>query len=75
MLVPDGARLLSGAPDDVCRLLDTLGVARTRDLQSGDVNHAPIVMVLDRAGRIAYTFNNPPAEWIVEAVRRCRRPV
>ncbi|MCC6651088.1 MAG: SCO family protein [Candidatus Eisenbacteria bacterium] len=73
--VPDGARLLSGAPDDVCRLLDTLGVARTRDLQSGDVNHAPIVMVLDRAGRIAYTFNNPPAEWIVEAVRRCRRPV
>ncbi|MBI5169627.1 MAG: SCO family protein [Candidatus Eisenbacteria bacterium] len=70
--VPEGARLLSGAPEAVCALLDTLGVARARDLRTGDVSHAPLVMVLDADGRIAYTFQNPPSGWIADAVRRCR---
>lgn len=70
--LPPGARLVSGDPDAVCRLLDTLQVARERDLRSGDVAHAPIVLVLDAEGRVAYRFNNPTVEWIVEGVRRVR---
>lgn len=70
--LPAGAHLVSGDPGDVCRLLDTLQVARERDLRSGDVSHAPLVMILDADGRIAYRFNNPTAGWIVEGVRRVR---
>jgi cytochrome oxidase Cu insertion factor (SCO1/SenC/PrrC family) len=70
--LPPGAHLVSGEPDDVCRLLDTLQVARERDLRSGDVSHAPLVMIVDAQGRIAYRFNNPTAGWIVEGVRRVR---
>lgn len=70
--LPAGARLVSGDPDSVCRLLDTLQVARERDLRSGDVAHAPIVLIVDAGGRVAYRFNNPTVEWIVEGVRRVR---
>lgn len=68
--LPAGTHLLSGPPDDVCRALDDLEVARERDLRNGDVSHVPLVLVIDREGRIAYRFVNPPASWIVEAVRR-----
>ena len=71
--LPGDARLLSGPPDAVARWLDQMGVARERDLRTGDVSHVPLVMVLDEQGRIAYRFNNPPSEWIVEGVRRVRR--
>ena len=71
--LPADARLLSGEPTAVCRLLDGLQVARERDLQNGDVSHVPLVMLVDARGEIAYRFNNPPAEWIVEGVRRLRR--
>jgi protein SCO1/2 len=71
--LPEGSRLLSGEPDAVARWLDAMGVARERDLQTGDVSHVPLVMVLDEQGRIAYRFSNPPAEWIAEGVRRVRR--
>lgn len=70
--LPDGSRLLSGEPSDVCRLLDTLQVARERDLKNGDVSHVPLVMIVDGQGRIVYRFSNPPADWIVEGVRRIR---
>ncbi len=66
-------RLLSGDPDAVARWLDAMGVARERDLRTGDVSHVPLVMVIDAGGHIAYRFNNPPAEWVVEAVRRVQR--
>jgi len=70
--LPDGSRLLSGEPSEVCRLLDTLQVARERDLRNGDVSHVPLVMIVDGHGRIVYRFSNPPADWIVEGVRRVR---
>lgn len=73
--LPAGARFLTGDPAAVGRLLDQLQVARARDLQTGDVSHAPLVMIVDGSGHIAYRFNNPPAEWIVEGVRRLRRGV
>ena len=71
--LPPGARLLSGEPDAVAGWLDRMGVARERDLRTGDVSHVPLVLVLDAEGRIAYRFQNPPADWIVEGVRRVRR--
>lgn len=70
--LPAGTVMVSGPPDDVCRALDALAVARERDLRTGDVSHAPIVLIIDGRGRIAYRFLNPPAEWIVEGVRRVR---
>jgi protein SCO1/2 len=70
--LPATAHLLSGDPDAVCRLLDQMQVARERDLRTGDVSHVPIVMIVDAGGRVAYRFNNPPAAWIVEGVRRVR---
>jgi protein SCO1/2 len=70
--LPAGARLVSGDPDAVCRLLDTLQVARERDLRSGDVAHAPVVLIVDAGGRVAYRFNNPTVDWIVEGVKRAR---
>lgn len=72
LALPDGSRILSGEPAAVCRLLDTLQVARERDLQSGDVSHVPLVMIVDGRGRIAYRFSNPSSEWITEALRRVR---
>ena len=70
--LPAGSKVLSGDPGAVCRLLDSLGVARERDLKNGDVSHVPLVMIVDARGRIAYRFNKPPVDWIVEAVRRVR---
>jgi protein SCO1/2 len=70
--LPADAHLLSGDPADVCRLLDTLQVARERDLRTGDVSHAPLVLIVDAEGRVAYRFNNPTVDWIVEGVRRVR---
>jgi hypothetical protein len=54
----------------VGRVLDGFSVARDRSESTGDVAHAPLVVVLDGEGRIAYQFNNPPADWVVESVRR-----
>ena len=71
--LPAGARFLSGDPDEVCRLLDALQVARERDLRTGDVSHVPLVMLVDAQGRVAYRFSNPPAAWIIEGVRRLQR--
>ncbi len=70
--LPAETRFLSGDPAAVSRLLDELQVARARDLQNGDVSHVPLVMLVDARGQVAYRFSNPPAEWIVEGVRRLR---
>jgi len=68
--LPAGGSLLSGAPAEVARLLDTLGVERVPDPASDQIAHPPLVYVLDGAGRLAYVFNGPSVDWIVEGVRR-----
>ena len=50
----EDAFALSGTVDEVNATLDRWGVARERDPRSGEVVHAPLVFVLDAAGRIAY---------------------
>jgi protein SCO1/2 len=46
--------VLSGEVDEVNALLDRWNVARSRDTQTGDVGHPPLVYVLDADGRIAF---------------------
>lgn len=46
--------VLSGAVDEVARVLDAWGVGRARDARTGEVNHATPVMLLDRSGRWRY---------------------
>lgn len=68
--LPEPGYLLSGPPDNVTRVLDAFGVAYQRNTTTGDVAHAPLVVIVDRDGRIAYQFNNPPAHWIAQGLRR-----
>jgi protein SCO1/2 len=59
--------------DDVPRvtaILDSYGIPRERDLNTGDITHPPLVYVIDPQGRIAYALNRPSAEWVREAGRR-----
>lgn len=67
--LPPGGHVLSGDPAEIGRMLDTLGVARVPD-DVNDFVHPPMVFVLDGDGRLTYTFNGPPVDWIVEGVRR-----
>jgi len=72
--LPGNARLLSGDPERVGALLDAFDVARERNETNGDVVHPPLVYLVDGEGRVAYRFNNPPVDWIVEGVSRLAEP-
>ncbi len=65
-----GARVLSGEVPAVQAVLEAYEVPADRDLQTGDILHPALVYLLDANGTIAYTFNNPPAEWLIDASRR-----
>ena len=62
--------VLSGAIDEVERVLDAYEVPRERDEKTGDVVHPGLVHVLNPSGEIVYTFNNPPTKWLTSAVRK-----
>lgn len=64
------AHVLSGEVDVVLGVLAAWNMPIQRDPQTGDIAHPALVAVLDREGRLAYTFHNPPVPWVVEAVRR-----
>ncbi len=70
--LPEQAYLVSGAVDDVVRALEAYEVPYKRDEKTGDVQHPALVYVLDGEGKVAYLFNNPPVDWVVEAVTRLR---
>ena len=64
------AHVLSGEVPVVQAVLEAYEVPSDRDLKTGEITHPALVYLLDRRGVIAYTFNNPPAEWLVDASRR-----
>lgn len=66
-LLPENAFLLSGSVQQVNGVLDSLKVTRERDLKTGEVIHPSLIQVLDKDGKLAYSFNNPPVEWLVDA--------
>jgi protein SCO1/2 len=56
--------------EDVLDVVRAYEVPFERNPTSGDIAHPGLVFVIDRAGRLAYTLNNPPAAWIREALAR-----
>lgn len=68
--MPAGAQLLSGSPSDVSRTLEGFQIASARDLKTGDINHAAQTMIIDRQGRVAYSFLNASVEWIATGAGR-----
>jgi cytochrome oxidase Cu insertion factor (SCO1/SenC/PrrC family) len=73
--LPAGALVLSGEVDAVIAALDGFKVPWQRNVTDGNVVHPPIVYVVDANGRIAYGFNNPTVDWLVEAFTRLARGV
>ena len=59
--------------DAVVRVAEAWGVTAARDERTGDIVHPGLVFVIDREGRLVYTFDNPPAAWIREAFERLGR--
>jgi cytochrome oxidase Cu insertion factor (SCO1/SenC/PrrC family) len=68
--LPAGAHILSGEVDDVTAALDGFNVPWQRNENDGNVVHPPLIYVIDADGRIAYGFNNPSVDWLVDASRR-----
>jgi protein SCO1/2 len=62
--------LVTGEPAEVEAVLDSMGIARERDPQTGIIDHANLVLLLDRDGRIAYRLTLGRQErWLVSALR------
>jgi protein SCO1/2 len=49
--------LLTGDPAEVERTLDSMGVERHRDPETGVIDHANLFLLIDRSGKIAYRFS------------------
>jgi cytochrome oxidase Cu insertion factor (SCO1/SenC/PrrC family) len=72
--LPPSFRVLSSrAVDDVLRVAGLYGVTYERNEKTGDIVHPGLVFLVDAEGRLAYTFDNPPASWIREALQRLER--
>ncbi len=70
-----GFRLLTGPAPVVERTLDELSIARTRNAQTGVIDHANVYVLLDREGRVAYRLspNERQRAWVVSALRALLR--
>jgi len=64
------AHALSGDVESVESIRERWNVSAERDLATGEILHPGLIFVLDREGRLAFRFNNPPARWLVDAVGR-----
>lgn len=63
---------VTGAPAYVEDVLDRYQFARTRDPETGRIDHANLFVLIDRAGRIAYRFTLGPqqAAWLETALHQ-----
>lgn len=63
-------RYLNGEPALMHRVLEQLQFARVRNPQTGAIDHANLILLVDARGRIAYRFNLNPRHqaWLREAV-------
>ncbi len=61
-----GFRLLTGDKDDVEYVLDMYGFQRTRDPETGVIDHASMWVLVDREGKLAYrlTRGERRKEWL-----------
>lgn len=62
--------LVTGEPTEVERVLDDMGIARTRDPETGVIDHANLFLLVDRDGRIAYrlTLGERQQRWLSSAL-------
>lgn len=62
--------LVTGEPAQVERVLDDMGIARTRNPDTGVIDHANLFLLIDRGGRIAYrlTLGERQQRWLVSAL-------
>jgi cytochrome oxidase Cu insertion factor (SCO1/SenC/PrrC family) len=65
--------LSSRAVPDVLRVAESYRVSFERNEKTGDIVHPGLVFLVDAQGRLAYTFNNPPAAWVREGLERLAR--
>jgi protein SCO1/2 len=63
--------LVTGPGQEVERVLDTLQISRTRDPQTGVIDHANIFLLIDREGKIAYRLGlgDRQKTWLTAALR------
>jgi cytochrome oxidase Cu insertion factor (SCO1/SenC/PrrC family) len=63
-------QLLTGEPAHVEDVLDRMDLKRSRDPETGLIDHANLFLVIDREGRVAYTFalGDLQEKWLIEAL-------
>jgi len=63
-------RLLTGPSSQVSKTLDLMGVTRSPKGSNGQVDHANVILVVDRQGKVAYRFSigELQEKWFNEAV-------
>lgn len=68
-------RLVNGDVGEVNRVLDRLGITRSRDPDTGIIDHANLYAVVDIQGRIAYRFTlgERQARWLAVALDQLAR--
>lgn len=64
-------RLVTGEPAAVNGVLDRFGFARERNPETGEIDHANLFFLIDRAGRVAYRFSMGELQerWMQEALK------
>lgn len=62
---------VTGDSVEVERTLDRMEIARTRDPETGQIDHANLFLLVDRQGRLAYRFalGRRQQAWLASAVR------
>ena len=63
--------LVTGEPGEVERVLDDMGIARSRDPETGIIDHVSLFLLLDREGKVAYrlTLGDRQERWLVAALK------
>ncbi len=63
--------LVTGPSQEVERVLDDMQIARTRDPETGVIDHANIFLLVDREGRLAYRLGLGERQeaWLTAALR------
>ncbi|MBA4150379.1 MAG: SCO family protein [Verrucomicrobia bacterium] len=62
---------VNGIPSDVETVLNNLQIARMRNTQTGEIDHANLFVLIDRQGKVAFrlTSSERHESWLMSAVR------
>jgi len=65
-------QLLTGKSETVNHVLDNYGFIRKHDPETGEIDHNNLFIVIDRGGRVAYTFTLGQTQqaWLIEALHK-----